>query len=161
MKLLSREIKNHIFDCFGVGYTNREKVRKLENINTEKYSLKNKIVLELEENEKSENNVFGIEVAIDGSLLRIVYSNILDLETSTSILIIMFDNFPPFVLDSDDEINLYNDGKFYKSNLFLQAKLLMGIEQLFDLPLLWNKINKSEDMFDILIGYINYKDGGE
>lgn len=159
---LEREIINYILDGLGV-YSPSRKL----SIFDKSFLLDKKINIE----DEKPVSIYGCQADIEGSQMRIMLTDLLEHEDDyiEFYLIIKYANSPYyafFLLNTEsfteeDSFALYSvDGKMFdKNSISMSASLLLGMEQLKDIPIQWKKMSSYDDMYSCLISSIDYANG--
>jgi hypothetical protein len=160
-KKLQKEIVKHIFETIGVfkvsGYTN---FSMIEPLISDKFLISKKIAIDID-GEKFENNIYTATARIDKSVIKIMVADTHD-DISEFTVIIQMDTFPQCAmqlsLNAEDCGSMYfnTSNNWTNSNALLQGKILVGIEEISNMILDWNRFDKYEDMYKNLIGFLNY-----
>jgi hypothetical protein len=163
MKQLQKEIIKHIFETIGVfavkDYTN---FSMIEPIATKKFLTNKKIAFETA-GQKYENDVYCSAANINKSVIKILVADICD-DDKEFVAIIQMDAFPKCAIRlsfvENDFGSMYfntSDNNWTNSNALLQGKILVGIEEIAGMILDWNRLDKFDDLYKSLVGFLNYE----
>lgn len=165
MKELQREIIKHIFETIGVfvvsGYTNFSMIEPLVN---KKFIVNKKIAFETD-GQKYENDVYCSVAYINKSIVKIIAADTHDSDVQEFVIIIQMDKFPKVAMrlsmNEDDYGSMYfniSDTNWTNSNVVLQGKILVGVEEIAGIILDWNRLDKFDDLYKSLIGFLNFEE---
>jgi hypothetical protein len=166
---LTQEIIKHIFRSFGITFEKNNHIN-IYNLLEPEFLLDKKLSFESEDGIKHHNNIWCASAKIEQSEMKVIVADLKeDKNYSEFALVIQMDVFPPFALrtsqnliqiDSEEEdvgdINLNVEGKWTDTNIFLQSKLLNGVEGLSELFLHWSKPKIDKEIYELLIDYLKF-----
>lgn len=160
-KILQKEIISHIVKLFGV--FNEYKINIVENLIDNKFLLEKKLAFELDDGTKYQSQIWSACMKVENSQLNVMIADIKD-NIAEFALIIQMDTFPAYALrlsgDTEDFgdicVNI-DDNKWIDVNTAMQAKFLSGIEGLTEILVEWKKTNNYEDLYKLLVGFLNGK----
>lgn len=159
---LRKEIINHTFKTFGL-FNDIQNINMFEKLNTEKFLIDKKIVFSTE-NQEFKRKIWAATSKIENSNINIVIADIAE-DIAEFTIIIQLDNFFPYALrlslDPEDSgsIHILVDNKTWvEASTMLQAKMLVGIESLSEIFLQWTRLDKYNDMYQILLNFLNFNE---
>lgn len=163
---LKKEIILNIFNIFGVfrEKTNFSSSTLMEPLVGEKFLIDKKLAFENDDGTKKENNIFTAKTKIDQNIIKIMIADIID-DIGEYAIIMQMDNFPSIAfrlsLDEDDfgTIAFLIDNKWIEVGTSAQARILMGVENLSEIFCMWEKMSEYDEMYKILINFLNYVEG--
>jgi hypothetical protein len=155
---LKKEIINHIFNQFGLFQENQ-----IYNLKDNKFLLDKKIIFEDDDKKVFESKIYASSVEIDKSNIKVIVADTSYIEKEYSVILRM-DNFYPCGMrlskDEDDfgTIMFQINNRWMQASTLLQSKILVGIESLSEIFLQWNKLNNYNEMYNILINFLNFSE---
>jgi len=162
---LKKEIILNIFNVMGVfrDKTNFSASTLNEPLIEEKFLLSKKLGFETEDG-KRENPIFAAMTKIENNVIKIMIADIID-EIPEYAIIMQMDNFPSIAmrLSLDDEdfgtIAFLVDDHWIEIGTNAQARILMGVENLSEIFCMWEKMTSYDDMYKVLVSFVNYVEG--
>jgi len=165
--ILQKEILIHIFKRFGIFLAEGEtQAGFIDNLLDDAFITNKKIGFESEDKKKYSNNVWAASATANPTKLKVLVADIHE-DIPEYTIIFQMDNMPayalrlasPYVGETDDPgsayLNAQND-KWIEASVAVQAKFLYGVEGLSELPLHWSKLDEVDDLYKILIQFLNF-----
>lgn len=163
-KILTKEIIKHIFSVFNVPHTHNAHSYFVLMSND---FLLNKHITFMENDITHQHKIWGAETKIINSSIRILLTDCSDRFSQEYYMIIRMDDFPIFSLkmmkDTAEEDyrfliliknNEIKEELQIEADIASQAKILAGIEQLYNTYTKWEKPAQYDDMYNTLITLI-------
>lgn len=159
MSNLTFEIVKHIMNGFGLTHDS-----KAFSLKQDKFLLKNKISLQIDDDTLITKKVWGGEISIQQEHLKVLVSDFSE-ENEEIYMIVCLENTPVYCIYFNSGqpsfnsiyLSLENSG-WLRCNIELQANFLSGIEKIKDLPTSFKPITLNEKEFNLLSQFINYNE---
>lgn len=160
--ILKKEIITHIFKALGA-YKQIPPVAHgmFEDFVDTQFLIEKKVAFEVD-NKKYQNNVWATKAQIENSSMKIMIADTHE-DIPEYTVIVQMDTFPPCAIrlseDKDDYGSVFfnvEDNKWIAASTLLQAKILVGIEELSEMLLKWENLEQYGDMYKVLIGFLNF-----
>lgn len=163
---LRKEIILNIFNVFGLfrNKTNFSASTLIEPLIEEKFLLNKKLGFEIEDGTKRENSIFAAMTKIENNVIKVMIADIID-DIPEYAVIMQMDTFPSIAmrLSLDDEdfgtIAFLVDDHWIEIGTSAQARILMGVENLSEIFCVWEKMTSYDDMYKVLVNFVNYVEG--
>ena len=168
---LREEIVRHVFSNFAIIPSDFVNLDKSKSLLFKEYLLADKITFVDADNNITKNNVWGCQISTGDQEIKIILGECTQEENIPEYaLFIHVKGAPAYGLylvynnlvnsgnvDSEALIAITMDGKnWLECQTFLQATFLMGMEQIRDVGLDWDKCSNYKDQFDSLLLFIKF-----
>lgn len=168
-KVLLNEIIKHIFSGF---YIFSEDNNKFKSLRSKDFLLKEKVSFQDESGKEITNNVWGIELSIQGADLKILLSDCSITKSKEGLLeycmLLKLKDNPAYGLyftksqsgDSSENYPLIavssDSSNWMTCNTYLQATLLAAMENVKDYAYSWNTCKDYKTHYDLMLSFIKY-----
>jgi hypothetical protein len=164
MKHLQREIIKHILETIGLfDVRTHTNFSMIEPIATKKFLTNKKIAFEAS-GQKYENAIYCSVASINKSMIKLLAADTSS-DEKEFVAVIQMDAFAKVAMrlsaDKDDFGSMYfntSDNNWTSSNTLLQGKILVGITEIAGMILEWNRLDKFDDLYKSLIGFMNFEE---
>ena len=161
---LKREIVKNIFNVVGVLRGNMYAGSSLiAAINSNEFLIDKKLVFDNEDGERKGASIWAAIGKIDKNEIKLILTDIGD-EVEEFALIVKMDNYYSCALrlsldEADFGSMFFHVGdKWVAMGTSHQAKILVGVENLAEIFVLWEKMENWKDMYKELIGFLNFEE---
>jgi hypothetical protein len=159
--MITHAIVNRVFQYFGVPEANRD-----FSILAQPNLLKKEITMELDDGEKIQKSIWGLEGKVSGSTIRaIVVDTTIDIDSKEYIMVFRLDDLSTYALKYEQSADgvkglaycAHTAAAWVELSNVLTAKMLVGIEQLNDLIVDYKPLTNYQELYGNLISFLNYE----
>ena len=155
---LRKEIINHIFNCFGLLLEEGTGGKAT----SDDFLLEQKLVFEVENDKKFENNIWSGETNIEESRVQFIIADLSE-DWAEYALLLQMDSLPPYAarisLDPEDAgaIFIGMDERWIEASSLIQAKILVAVESLMEIHISWGKNADPAGIHKTLINFLKFE----
>lgn len=167
---LTEQIINHIFSNFLIINASEFDQKRFKGIKSSDFLLDKKVSFEDDNNQKIENNTWGVQLSVEGQQVKILLADCsVSKDVAEYALIVAVKDVPTYGVysaystSSEARVNslaliALNADKqnWVQCNIQIQATFLAGMEQIKDIPYNLERLSNYSDEYNLLLSFLNY-----